>query len=383
MLFNLVNNAIKFTDEGKVNVTAWSSKISGSDQVEVMFAVEDTGIGIAKEHIERIFSEFIQADSSTTRKYGGTGLGLSITRQLARLHGGDVRIESVEGEGSTFILKLYYPSGTPRDLPARPQNVRIQPHAVKGKNILIADDEPYNRMLIRTIMDKWGVHADIVENGEEVVEKLKSKKYDCILMDLQMPEMDGMAATRIIRKEMKLELPIIALTATSTPAEIRETTRMGMNAYLIKPFQEMELLKLILQSLGEKIVVEEFEEISNNKNVKQAFHFDTLYRLANKDTTFMRNMLDLFVKSTGESLEQLKQAIKKQEWDEVSNLAHKIIPPCRHLGLTDIVDQLKSIELDAPKPDMQARIPQRVEKVSGEIKMVVSEISKELEKLVN
>ena len=384
MLFNLVNNAIKFTDEGEVKVTAWSVKQSGTNKVEIIFAVEDTGIGIAEEHIDRIFSEFIQADSSTTRKYGGTGLGLSITRKLARLHSGDVEIESVEGKGSTFRLKLYYPLGTKDNLPARPRNVHIQPNVLKGKHILIADDEPYNRMLIQTIMDKWGVHADIVENGKEVIDKLKTGKYECILMDLQMPEMDGMAATRFIRKELGMDIPIIALTATSTPAEIRETTRMGMNDYLIKPFQEQELLKLILQTMGEEIVIEEdMEETNNGEEVKKAFHFDTLYRLANKDTTFMRNMLDLFVKSTGENLSAMDRAVQAQSWEEVSNMAHKIIPPCRHLGLTDIVSKLKSIELDAPKLEFQPQMTKRVEQVSGEIKTVVEEIRQELEKLTD
>lgn len=244
MLLNLVGNAIKFTEKGSVTFAVTGKKKSGN-RIQVSFEVSDTGIGIPKETQQQIFSEWTQADTGTSRHFGGTGLGLAITTKLAELHKGDLDLKSEMGEGTTFTLTIPYALGTTQDLEHTQVMDGSDEISWKGKKILVADDEPFNRVLIEILLQKMEIEADLVENGAEAINMLKEKSYDLVLLDLQMPEKDGFEVARETRAGISTELPLIAVTATATKNEADLAREAGMNELLLKPFEEKDLHRVL------------------------------------------------------------------------------------------------------------------------------------------
>lgn len=381
MLFNLVSNSLKFTEKGEVLVKLIMGK-TRSDRIWMDFIVQDTGIGIAKEKLNEIFSEFSQADTSISRRYGGTGLGLSITKKLAMMHGGNIQVQSTENQGTTAILHLNYTLGKEADIRIEIKEDSINTSLLKGHRILAADDEPYNRLLIQSILEKWGLVVDLFENGAELIKAIDKEKYSLILMDLQMPESDGIATTLHIRQKLKMDLPIIALTATSTPDEINKALDAGMQAHLIKPFEEKQLFNLMCQLLGvqtEKTLSTETSSPPPMASSDTPFDLENLARLSNQNKDFMQNMLKIFVNGTRENLQGIAEAEAKSDWLEVSQRIHKIIPPCRHLGMFELVGKLKELELELKKEDPEPVMTQKVGPISVELQKVVELVEQEME----
>lgn len=244
MLLNLVGNALKFTEKGTVGFAISSQQISVS-KVSVTFKISDTGIGIPAEIQQQIFSEWSQADTKTTRRYGGTGLGLAITTKLTELYQGKLELESREGEGTTFRLSIPFKLGTEQDLEITHIQEGAEEVNWKGKRVLVADDEPFNRVLMEILLQKMEIDPDMVENGAEALEKLQQNEYDLVLLDLQMPEMDGFEVARKTREEISKDLPLIAVTATATKKEADLATQAGMNEILLKPFEEKDLKRVL------------------------------------------------------------------------------------------------------------------------------------------
>ncbi|MCF8198697.1 MAG: PAS domain S-box protein [Sulfuritalea sp.] len=251
-LLNYATNAIKFTDAGSITLHA-NIQEETTDTVLVSFAVEDTGIGIAPEAVSRLFSAFEQADSSTTRKYGGTGLGLAITQRLAELMGGKVGVESTPGAGSTFwftarLKKLKSAlASTPRTR-SRIDTGRRQEHI--GKHILVVDDEPINREIARLQLEDAGLKVDVAEDGADAIAMAPEAAYDAILMDMQMPNVDGLEATKLIRELPGYRhTPIIAMTANAFVEDKARCMTAGMDDFLIKPVDPELLLSTLLRWL--------------------------------------------------------------------------------------------------------------------------------------
>lgn len=244
ILNNLVSNAVKFTDEGKVVVSV-EKKEQSQDQVTLLFAVEDTGIGIASQKQEDIFESFTQERSDTSRMFGGTGLGLSISKKLVALQNGDMHLESEKGKGSTFYFELSF--GIDEKSDDQKMNFSEQGKAVslEGATVLLAEDNAINQKVMLRFLDKWKINPIVVEDGEEVLNALRNNKVHLVLMDLQMPKMDGYEATRKIRQldDKKSEVPIVALTAAAL-TEVRDKVfDAGMDDYLTKPFNPSEMQK--------------------------------------------------------------------------------------------------------------------------------------------
>lgn len=248
ILTNLVSNAVKFTTKGKVTIC--TTLISNnSSKTTINFEVKDTGIGIPKEKQESIFESFTQASSDTTRKYGGTGLGLTITRRLLELQGSEIRLKSVEGEGSVFSFDLSFGSST-RKISKSKTFHKMFKESLKGTRVLIAEDNQINVVLAKEFFRRWDVDCDVAENGIIALQLVKTNDYDLILMDLQMPEMDGYETTEQIRKlngTRYKELPIIALTASAMLNIQDKAFIIGMNDYISKPFNPDELYSKIKQ----------------------------------------------------------------------------------------------------------------------------------------
>lgn len=254
IILNLLSNAVKFTKQGTITMNV--RKLNESAQkVEIEFTVTDTGIGIPQNRLTEIFNSFEQAARETSRFYGGSGLGLAIVKQLVELQGGTIIATSTQGKGSTFGFTLSFdktnskPETKHQTLSTTVTNtdiIEIEPQKIK---VLVAEDVALNQLLIKIVLSNFGFDFDIVANGKVAIEHLQKNKYDIILMDLQMPEMNGFEATHHIRQVLKLHLPIIALTADVTPVDVEKCFSIGMDDYISKPIDEELLLTKIMNCL--------------------------------------------------------------------------------------------------------------------------------------
>jgi len=255
ILINLAGNAIKFTEKGSVTISIKSIKKNNKD-CELEFAVRDTGIGMNEEQLGKIFQSFTQASSDTSRKYGGTGLGLTISKQLVELHGGTIIVTSEPGKGSCFSFKVSLPIGIEDNSTLDEEVITDEMlNALNGIRVLLADDNMMNRMVAYDTLEMTikNIFIDEAQNGSEVLEKLRADDYDVILMDVQMPVIDGLEATRIIRKDFsspKKEAIILALTASVIRSDLEACSNAGMNGYIPKPFTVEDLVIGIYNSLN-------------------------------------------------------------------------------------------------------------------------------------
>lgn len=245
ILINLSGNAVKFTGTGSVTIECRLVERT-SDTVKLHFAVMDTGIGIAPENIGKLFESFSQAETSTTRKYGGTGLGLAISKQLVELQGGKIGVASEVGKGTTFFFDITYPVGQACEEP----DDKIQTSdTLKGLRILLVDDDDYNQIVGKGTLEMLisAVQVDVASNGKEALELVKQNDYDVVLMDVQMPEMDGFESTSHIRAltDSRRNTKIMAMTASVTKSQVDKCREVGMNDYIAKPFVPQELYKKI------------------------------------------------------------------------------------------------------------------------------------------
>jgi signal transduction histidine kinase/CheY-like chemotaxis protein len=246
VLLNLTDNALKFTEKGEVALSA--TMVKTTDQaITVQFRIADTGVGIVPEKLPIIFDRFTQGSTETTRKHGGTGLGLSIAQSLVDLQGGNIAVESKIGQGTVFAFSITYTRAKPEQTMVTVNKKRDQVvERAEPIWVLLAEDNPVNQSLVVYVLKKSGIETDIADNGAIAIEKMKSGNYDLVLMDIQMPEMDGYEATSIIRKELHSNIPIIALTAHALNEEKEKCLRLGMNDYLSKPFDPKELYNKIV-----------------------------------------------------------------------------------------------------------------------------------------
>ncbi|HVU54351.1 MAG TPA: ATP-binding protein, partial [Puia sp.] len=246
VLINLVGNAIKFTERGHIQVRVDVQKKAGHE-VMLYFTVTDTGIGIDARSLPHIFESFSQAGEGGNHRYGGTGLGLTICKQLVHLQGGEITAASTLGEGSTFSFHLPY---TYNDKPASETSAAVPLHdysnLLTGRRFLVAEDNEINQRLIDYVLTKAGGTVQLANNGAQAIDYLRDDKaFDLIIMDLQMPEMDGYETTEYIRKDLQMSTPIIAMTATAMAGEQLQCIRSGMNEYMTKPFEFADLYKRI------------------------------------------------------------------------------------------------------------------------------------------
>jgi signal transduction histidine kinase/CheY-like chemotaxis protein len=257
ILLNLVSNAVKFTEKGKITI-AVNCIGDSKDRVLMEFSVKDTGIGIHFEKQVKIFESFEQAVSDTTRRFGGTGLGLSIVKQLVELQGGEIFVNSKPGQGSDFYFRLSFLKEKANKRITESEKAEITSPENKALRVLVVEDNPINRLLAIKVLQNQGFETDIAENGKIALEKYKKQDYDIILMDLQMPEMDGYETTINIRelKTAKKDIPIIAMTAHTIKGELERCMEIGMNDFISKPFDKKDLYEKIYKAISKSMVME-------------------------------------------------------------------------------------------------------------------------------
>lgn len=247
ILINLIGNANKFTQNGEITIDVSLQKHQ-QNQFELLFKIEDNGVGIAKNKQDLIFAAFSQADASTTREYGGTGLGLAISKQLVKAMGGSIWLKSIPGEGSTFFFTLGVSEAQVMAAPEKAQVVELAPLAQRfPMNILVAEDNPINQSVIMQIMENFGYKADLAVDGLEVLKSLEEKSYDLILMDIQMPEMDGLTACKKIKLNNNVQDKplVVAMTANTSPEDIEDCLSAGMIGHIAKPIEVDKLANII------------------------------------------------------------------------------------------------------------------------------------------
>lgn len=352
LLLNILGNAIKFTQKGRVSLsirTINHTNTDGKQAFEIM--VKDTGIGIAQEKLVTIFEPFEQADMGIARKFGGTGLGLSISKKIVALHNGEITAISREGEGTTFTAIVPYKVISSSDKVINlKEKEELQPiKTLIGLRILLAEDDELNNILQQSILNDLGAHVDSVVNGEEVLLKLQSEKYDAVLMDLQMPELDGIETAKRIRQDLRSSIPVIAITANVHNSEKEKCISAGMNAVVIKPFSENLIAETILNAIRHKddTTQEKMDKPVAEKPANQKpYDLITLEKASNGNSDFVARMLTLFCMS-GESLfVKAKDSLADGDSAKAAESIHRLIPSCRQLNITQLASTLKQLEDD-------------------------------------
>jgi signal transduction histidine kinase/CheY-like chemotaxis protein len=336
ILINLLSNAVKFTEKGFVHMSVFPVK-QETDLIALQFSIKDSGVGIAPDKINSVFDRFQQAEAETTRRFGGTGLGLAIVKQLVDLQGGTIDVKSETGKGSEFVITM--PFKPVYDYAESfPLNAEQVQNPIAGIRVLIAEDNQMNQQLIRHLMKQWGMDFLLVNNGIEAVDILRRESFNAVLMDIQMPEMDGYAATQVIRKELQLDVPIIAMTAHAMTGEKERCLSYGMTDYISKPVKEAELYTILQSHCAT-------EEPSGQE---QVISLNYLKELSLGDTEFENAIIRQFIVQVPEEIGLLQEAVQAGNRQQIKSIAHGMKSSVAYLGLTDrLHPNLHRMEMEA------------------------------------
>lgn len=388
---NLVNNAIKFTHKGGVEIGV---KLVDSNErcSMISFSVKDSGIGIPQNKLSTIFDMFTQAGDDITRKYGGTGLGLSIAKKLVDLQGGIIKVDSIVNEGTTFTFSMPFDHPDPIELEAHHKQSEEPESRIDSElRILIVEDNDINRLVINKIMKDWGVKIDNAINGLDALEKIKAKDYDIILLDIEMPEMNGYQCIREIRTalpEPKNSVSVMAMTAHANKKERDKCIGLGMDDYISKPFDPLDLKQKIvaLSKKGilqqeEANVVAEVEVEALAAPVQKLTNLDYLRELSDNNESFFRDFIMLFLNNTPETIADLYKQLESKNWEGVRQAAHKMKPSLNYLGLKEAQVCAATIEEYALKKENLEKIDALAEKMTTICKTAFAELEQELKSL--
>ena len=349
IILNLVSNAVKFTSEGKITVGV-RMLVQDKEKVILEFAVTDTGIGIEESKLGTVFDDFQQATSGTSRLYGGTGLGLAIVKNLVEPQGGTISVRSKVGVGSTFSFILSFAKTTEKADSDLPLDVELEA-GFKDVKVLVVEDIALNQLLMKTLLEDFGFAMEVAGNGQLAVEKLRTTRYDIVLMDLQMPVMNGFEATEYIRNELHLTVPIIALTADVTTVDVEKCKAVGMNDYISKPIDDKLLYSKIIKYLKQEnnakpTPAPEAEALPLPLPVAAVtcVNFDYLQRIT-KNEVRMAEMIGLYLQEIPALVQTMKKAIAEKDWIALKRATHSIIPTFATMGMSpEFEDITKTIQ---------------------------------------
>lgn len=373
IIYNLLSNAIKFTQKGIVDFSV-AVKKEESDSALLEFCIRDTGCGIPDDKMGLLFQDFTQLNAETPRKYGGTGLGLAITKRLVELQGGTIKVDSKVNEGTAFTVLLEFKKCKDENRISEFLNDKNTYAVIKpiGVRILVAEDNTVNQLLTEKLLQGWKCTVDIVDNGKTAIEKLKVNTYDVVLLDIEMPEMDGYTTAKFIRNEMGdpiRNIPIIAVTAHADPREAEKCIQAGMNDYILKPFNPKELNKKLLKLIHKNNTVA-------NGTIKH-IDLNQLKIVSGDDETFMIKTMNTFIKNLSTDMDMMKQNLSVQHWDGIRSLAHKMKSSMKLVGAKKMEDDMNEIEkVSASRKDLKI-LWHLIDKISMECDVVINELEKE------
>jgi PAS domain S-box-containing protein len=384
IILNLVSNAVKFTSKGAITVSVRLLE-EDDEKVTVEFAVADTGIGIPEAKIDKIFENFQQASSGTSRLYGGTGLGLAIVKQLVEPQGGKIVVTSKVDEGSVFSFTLcFHKTNEEAETVTELENTDSE---INNVNVLVVEDIPLNQLLMKTLLDDFGFERDIAANGKIAIERLKAKSYDVILMDLQMPEMNGFEATDYIRNVLNSNIPIIALTADVTTVDLAKCRAVGMNDYIAKPVDERLLYSKIVSWVKKPSPVIELKKVEEPvKIVIRKRHTDLEYlnTRTKSNPKLMMEMISLYLEQTPTLITAMNQSLENEDWLSLHAAVHKMIPSFSIMGMSiDLENIAKKVQEFATNQEKMEEIKQMVAELASVCVLACNELKDEFDRIKN
>ncbi len=376
ILINLTGNSIKFTEKGEVSIKVIAGMKSENEQ-ELIFHITDTGIGMEASYMHKLFKKFQQEDASITRKFGGTGLGMVITKELVDLMEGQIKVESKKDVGTHIEIRVALPFGEEKyvvDKAGSEENLSLQ-----GMKILLVEDNEMNRLVAANTLALLNVSITEAENGKIAIDKLKEESFDLILMDIQMPEMDGIEATKIIRNELKSNIPIIALSANAFKSEIEHSKAIGMNDYITKPFEEKEFIQTILKYFKEEAIVNKFPKEDRVEKEKSGKLYDLtqLENMSRGNTSFVPRMLTVFNESASQAVKDLKEALETEDIDRLKRVAHKMKPSIDNMGINSLKLPIRELEKFSLANNTDISLRQLVKKVCDILMEVIEQLREE------
>lgn len=328
VLLNLLSNAVKFTDKGSVELRMLLVEDNETIQ-RVAFTIIDTGIGMDDDFVGRLFEKFSQENDSITRKYGGTGLGMSICKELVDLMGGTIKVISKKDQGTRVTVEIPFRKGSEAELPK--QKPQVNKDAIRGKTVLVTDDNDMNRLVAATILRYYGAVIQEACNGIEALEVLRNHATDLVLMDIQMPEMNGYDATMEIRR-LGINIPVVAMTANGYRSETDKYLAVGMNDLITKPFREDELLDIVSKW------------IAPGEPVKEKPLYDLSIIRSIGEEAFVKRMVTIFCDQTPRMVSEMEEAFAARDLGKVSSIAHKIKPSIDNLGISPLRQVVRDVD---------------------------------------
>ncbi|QQV03424.1 MULTISPECIES: PAS domain S-box protein [Chryseobacterium] len=372
ILFNIIGNSLKFTNKGEIKVECALQK-DFPDKQAITINITDTGIGMSEEYVKNIFKKFNQEDSSVSRKYGGTGLGMPITKELVKLMKGEILVKSEKNIGTCVTLKFTIDKG--HEGTQKENTLEKQDISIAGTKVLLVEDNELNQLVAENSLNHFKCLVTKADNGKMAVDIARSEPFDIILMDIQMPEMDGIEATKILREQLEIRIPIIALTANAFKTEIDNCISAGMNDYITKPFIEENLLGIIYKHTRNPHRIQQKksggdEVLYDLKNIKT---------LSRGNEEFVQKMLSIFISQTEETIPLTEKAFDEKNCAEIARLIHKIKPSIEGIGIYSIKEDVKMMEILAKENNTElSELYLLFEKIKQTLIAVITQLKAEL-----
>lgn len=379
ILLNVCGNAVKFTEHGSVTMLVEPLGEPVNDIQSLRFEVRDTGIGIAKDKIKEVFNRFVQATESTTRVFGGTGLGLSIVKSLVQLFDGTLNLESELGKGSVFTMDFPLRVIREVDLQEDLEKTLDFNTSIKSLRVLAAEDNTLNQKLLKAIFERLNIPLTVVNNGQEAVDRLRDELFDVVLMDIQMPVMDGYTAIKEIRQHISSTIPIITMTAHAMVGEKEECLSIGANSYISKPFKESELLYTIAH-LGNKDNYDppQLKEPAqpSNKMTDTILNLDYLAEITGGDKELRDELIALFEKDSQNQLAYIAEASAANDTERLRQTIHKFRSSLFSVGMLNTANQYKELEAILKQGIWTADLSEKLVQLKAESELGLSQLKK-------
>ncbi len=391
ILQNLIDNAIKFTDKGKIEVNIHPLGVYDKS-IKIHFSVKDTGKGMSKEMLHHILQNCQLKSPISNPATGDFGLGLIIAYNLIQLMGSTLHIESQIGIGSTMNFELEFKTGSIAEMMLQEQKspFEIQAPSKEHISVLVAEDQPFNQIVIQSMLEEWGFDVEMVEDGRQVIEKLSNKHFDVVLMDVFMPKMNGIEAAKYIRTQLKkpvCDIPIIAITANAYTEEHRKYIEAGITDTITKPFKSYLLFNKIIHVLGvSKASIE-----NNYKNLIDAevissteqkfYDLELIRNLTKNQKDSMIRMLEVFIEKSASELQQLNEFTDQKDWEKVASITHKMKPSFAYLSMKQLESLVQQIHHLSKSKDQLSVIPKLVQNVNSLLNFVIEQLKEEIKKM--